>query len=108
MNINEKIGQKIKETREAAGLFQKDVYMSLDIKKSTYSDIETGNVSITVENLYKVANFFKISPTVLLDIKESNIQNINDNKYLFVSQNHNGNLAIHLSKELLDNLKSEE
>jgi transcriptional regulator with XRE-family HTH domain len=103
MNINELIGQRIKQAREEKHLLQKDVYESLDIKKSTYSDIETGSVAITVDTVFKIAKELQVSPQSLLGIKDSNIQH--DNSYnVLVSQNNQGHITIELSKELLDSI----
>ena len=74
------------------------------MKKSTYSDIETGSVSITIETLYKIADVLRQPIQKILGIKDSNIQSGNSGNIL-VSQNHNGNLTIQITKEMLDSLK---
>lgn len=107
MNLNQIIGQRIKQIREEKGLLQKDIYEQLEMKKSTYSDIETGSVSIGVETLYKLSEALNEPIQRLLDIKDNNIQHIRDNSNILVSQNHNGNLTIQITKELLDNLKKD-
>jgi transcriptional regulator with XRE-family HTH domain len=105
MNTNQIIGQRIKQLREESGMFQKDIYEQLDMKKSTYSDIETGSVSIPIETLYKIADVLKQPIQKLLGIKDNNVQYISDNTNILVSQNHNGNLIIQITKEMLDSLK---
>jgi transcriptional regulator with XRE-family HTH domain len=105
MNFNELLGQRIKEARETQKLLQKDVYEQLDMKKSTYSDIETGHVGVSVETLNKIAEVLKVPIVKLLGIKDSNIQYISNNQNILVSQNHSGNLTIQLNKDFLDQLK---
>lgn len=74
------------------------------MKKSTYSDIETGHVAVSVETVSRIAIIIETPLIQLLGIKDSNIQNINNNKNILVSQNHNGNLTIQINKDLLDSL----
>jgi transcriptional regulator with XRE-family HTH domain len=104
MNINELIGQRIKQAREEKHLLQKDIYESLDIKKSTYSDIETGSVAITVDTVFKIAKELGVSPNILLGIKDSLVQNNENSNNILISQNNQGHITIELSKDLLDSI----
>ena len=70
------IGEKIKKIREAKGLSQKEVALTLSMNPSQYSKIENGKVDPQCSSIEKIANALGIS---LSDIftEESNLDNIN-------------------------------
>ncbi len=53
--INMNIGSKIKNTREAKGLTQKEVAISVNMDQSQYSKIEKGKTDPSTSTLEKIA-----------------------------------------------------
>jgi transcriptional regulator with XRE-family HTH domain len=51
------IGKNIKKIREQKGLKQKEVALVADMQASNYSKIENGQRDVSVEALYKIAQF---------------------------------------------------
>jgi transcriptional regulator with XRE-family HTH domain len=56
-----KIGERLKQLREKAGLKQKEMAEFLEIGKPGYNRIETGKVDITLKHLLKIAGKFEVS-----------------------------------------------
>ena len=63
-----KIGQRIKEMREAKGLSQQELAAKLDYEKSNMSRLESGRVNPRITTLQNVADALKITLPELLDI----------------------------------------
>ena len=59
--------RKIKDLREDKDLKQKDLAAYLNIKQSTYSDYERGQINVPLEALIKLADFYKVSLDYLVD-----------------------------------------
>ena len=57
---------KLKELREENGITQAKIAEQLNIKQNTYSQYETGVISLTAEVLIKLANFYDVSIDYLL------------------------------------------
>ena len=70
------IGDRIKKTREAKGLSQKEVALTLSMNPSQYSKIENGKVDPQCSSIEKIANALGIS---LADIftQENDLEHIN-------------------------------
>jgi transcriptional regulator with XRE-family HTH domain len=66
----QKIGDRLKQVREQAGLKQKEMAEFLELGKPGYNRIETGKVEITVKHLLKIAERFNTSLDWLLLGKE--------------------------------------
>lgn len=62
-----KFGNKIYNARKRAGLKQIEVCTKLGIGQSTYSKIESGKQSITLDKLYKLCDIVNVSIYYLLD-----------------------------------------
>lgn len=62
----QQIGQKIKEKRQEKGITQKQLYVRFGIPGNTCSNWETGKVSPTALNLYRIANALGCDPKDLL------------------------------------------
>ncbi len=60
------IFNRLKEIREDRDLYQKDIAKILNITQAQYSRYETGENIITLENIYKLADFYKTSIDYLL------------------------------------------
>ena len=75
--MSNSINQNVASCRKLVGLKQSDVAEKLNLKTSTYSQMERkGN--ITAEMIVRLAELFKISPLILLyglDYKEEKSQN---------------------------------
>ena len=57
---------RLKEIREDKDLFQKDIAKKFDIDQSNYSKYELGKVSIPLDILIKLADYYNTSVDYLL------------------------------------------
>ena len=64
------IGKKIKELRKENGIKQKDIATALDISPQAVSLWENDNSDPDLENLKKLAQFFKVSIDEIMDFHE--------------------------------------
>ena len=55
MDIKLKIGQRIKELREAKNMSQKDLAYACDLDRSYIASIETGQRNVSIVNIEKIA-----------------------------------------------------
>ncbi len=56
MNVKEKIGQRIKELREASNMSQKDLSYAADLDRSYIASIENGQRNVSIVNIEKIAS----------------------------------------------------
>lgn len=61
---------KIRDIREDKDLTQKQVAQILDCTQQTYSRYETGEITIDIFNLIKLANFYNTSTDYLLGLTD--------------------------------------
>ena len=61
------IFKNLRAIREDRDLKQKDIAQVLNVSQNTYSQYETGVISITAEVLIKLADFYDVSVDYLLD-----------------------------------------
>lgn len=59
--ITEKFGRRIKELRNAKGISQEKFALSIDMDRTYYASVETGNRNISLNNIEKIANGFGIT-----------------------------------------------
>lgn len=59
---------KIREIREDKDLTQKQISQILNCTQQTYSRYETGEITIDIYNLIKLANFYNTSTDYLLGL----------------------------------------
>lgn len=59
--------KNLKGIREDRDLKQKDIAAVLNVSQNTYSQYETGVISLTAEILLKLADYYKVSVDYLLD-----------------------------------------
>ncbi len=59
--------RNLREIREDNDIKQKDIAKYLNVSQNTYSQYETGVISLTAEVLIKLANFYDVSIDYLLD-----------------------------------------
>ena len=57
----------IRDAREDRDLRQKEVAAVLNVSQNTYSQYETGVISLTAEVLLKLAEYYQVSVDYLLD-----------------------------------------
>ena len=77
-NNNEVIIMQFKNLRgirEDSDIKQKTVAQYLNVSQNTYSQYETGVISLTAEVLIKLADYYKVSVDYLLD--RTNNPNVN-------------------------------
>lgn len=55
MDAKEKIGQRIRELREAQSMSQKDLSYAADLDRSYIASVENGQRNISIVNIEKVA-----------------------------------------------------
>jgi transcriptional regulator with XRE-family HTH domain len=55
VDVKEKIGQRIKELREAKGMSQKDLSYAADLDRSYIASVENGQRNISIVNIEKIA-----------------------------------------------------
>ena len=59
--------RNLKEIREDRDIKQRDIAKYLNVSQNTYSQYETGVISLTAEVLIKLADFYNVSIDYLLD-----------------------------------------
>jgi transcriptional regulator with XRE-family HTH domain len=55
VDVKEKIGQRIKELREASSMSQKDLSYVADLDRSYIASVENGQRNISIVNIEKIA-----------------------------------------------------
>lgn len=61
MDVKQKIGQRIKELREAAKMSQKDLSYAADLDRSYIASVENGQRNISILNIEKIAKALNIN-----------------------------------------------
>lgn len=69
------IFKNLRGIREDRDIKQKDIAQYLNVSQNTYSQYETGVISLTAEVLIKLSDYYKVSIDYLLD--RTNNPNIN-------------------------------
>lgn len=59
--------KNLRGIREDNDIKQKDIAAYLNVSQNTYSQYETGVISLTAEVLIKLADYYKVSIDYLLD-----------------------------------------
>ncbi len=59
--------KNLRGIREDKDIKQKDIANYLNVSQNTYSQYETGVISLTAEVLIKLADYYKVSIDYLLD-----------------------------------------
>lgn len=59
--------KNLRGIREDKDIKQKDIAEYLNVSQNTYSQYETGVISLTAEVLIKLANYYNVSIDYLLD-----------------------------------------
>ena len=61
MDVKQKIGQRIKDLREKAGMSQKDLAYTADLDRSYIASIENGQRNVSIVNIEKIATALGVS-----------------------------------------------
>ncbi|NJK83179.1 MAG: helix-turn-helix transcriptional regulator [Saprospiraceae bacterium] len=61
MDVKIKIGQRIKQLRETAGMSQKDLAYAADLDRSYIASVENGQRNISIVNIEKIAKALGIT-----------------------------------------------
>ena len=83
MNLQQQIGNKIKELRNQSGITQEKLSELADLDISFISEIESGKRNITVNTIEKLAKAFNIKPSDF--ITDTEIKDIIPKKELIKS-----------------------
>ena len=63
--------KNLKSIREDRDIKQKDIAAYLNVSQNTYSQYETGVISLTADVLIKLSDFYNVSIDYLLDRTDS-------------------------------------
>jgi transcriptional regulator with XRE-family HTH domain len=70
MDIKQKIGQQIKNLREASSMSQKDLAYSSDLDRSYIASVESGKRNISIVNIEKIAMALNVTVKTFFDYDE--------------------------------------
>lgn len=93
MNKRVSIGEKIRKLRLEMNYTQKDIQRGTGIPQSNLSELERGRFTPQIKTLRKIADFLGINLSYLLDVDDTNLDDIR--------------LNIRMNKELSDEGKNE-
>ena len=68
--------RNLKNIREDRDIKQKEIAAMLNVSQNTYSQYETGVISLTAEVLIKLSDFYDVSIDYLLDRTDNPARNI--------------------------------
>lgn len=66
--LQQKIGQRIRELRESKGFSQQNLAAICNFEKANLSRIEAGRTNPTVSTLYKISQALEITISELVDV----------------------------------------
>jgi len=93
VNKRVSIGEKIRKLRLEMNYTQKDIQRGTGIPQSNLSELERGRFTPQIKTLRKIADFLGINLSYLLDVDDTNLDDIR--------------LNIRMNKELSDEGKNE-
>jgi transcriptional regulator with XRE-family HTH domain len=67
--LQQKVGQRIRELRESKGVSQQNLAAICNFEKANLSRIEAGRTNPTVSTLYKISQALEIKLTELVDVE---------------------------------------
>ncbi|KUJ54665.1 helix-turn-helix domain-containing protein [Chryseobacterium aquaticum] len=102
--MNAQIGNKIRRLRENKGFSQEDMAEKLQISRSAYSRIESGETNSWVNHLNKLCENLDVKPEELLLNSDQLIQNNQDSDSVIQNNaNNDTNITInHLSEKVIE------
>ena len=66
--LQQKIGQRIRELRESKGVSQQNLAAVCNFEKANLSRIEAGRTNPTISTLYKISQALEITISELVDV----------------------------------------
>lgn len=69
MDVKIKIGQRIKELRDAVNMSQKDLSYAAALDRSYIASVENGQRNVSIVNIEKIANALGVSLTTFFKSK---------------------------------------
>ena len=69
IQLQQKIGSKIKSIRESKGISQQDLAAICNFEKGNLSRIEAGRTNPTVSTLYKISQALEVTLTEIVDVE---------------------------------------
>jgi transcriptional regulator with XRE-family HTH domain len=82
------LGGRLKELRKTRGLKQEDLYRFLGISQPQYSKIESGQASLTAEQLIQLIKRFNLSLSEILPSEESEEESLLQNALIRLGAKH--------------------
>jgi transcriptional regulator with XRE-family HTH domain len=73
-NLKTAFGKVIRQLRVERTLSQQEVAVYAGIDRSHISDLERGLYVPTLENVYKIAEVFKVKPSDLIDLVDKQLK----------------------------------
>lgn len=70
MNINKEVGKRLKESRKAKKLTQKEVSENLGIVLQQYQTYESGRYQLDYEKIIKICKILEITSDYLLGLSD--------------------------------------
>ena len=67
--LQQKIGQRIRELRESKGISQQNLAAVCNFEKANLSRIEAGRTNTTVSTLYKISQALEVPLSELVDVE---------------------------------------
>ena len=67
--LQQKIGQRIRELRESKGITQQDLAAACNFEKTNMSRIEAGRTNPTLSTLYKISQALEITISELVNVE---------------------------------------
>lgn len=71
MNIQQKLGNAIKEVRTAKNISQERFALSIDMDRTYFASVEAGKRNISIQNIEKIAKGLNLKISDLLSIAET-------------------------------------
>ena len=73
MISDQQLGQNIRNLREMKNFTQEVIALRLDISQKQFSRIEGGEISVTIQMLFKICRILEVEPTFLLEFDSKKI-----------------------------------
>lgn len=71
INIQQKLGNAIREIRTSKCISQEKFALSIDMDRTYFASVEAGKRNISIQNIEKIANGLSVSISELLSIAET-------------------------------------
>ncbi len=68
MNIQTKLGIRIKQLRKEKGISQEELAFKAGLHRTYMSDVERGTRNVSIRNIEKIAKALSVTPSKLLEV----------------------------------------